>query len=72
MELFVGFILGILASSIAALVYEYASRPLLEAVADDSGRAQGQVHDEKPHEFYHLKVRNLPAKWPLSGRKPDW
>ena len=72
MELFVGFILGILASSIAALVYEYATRPLIETVADDSGRAQGQVPDEKPHEFYHLKVRNLPAKWPLSGRKPAW
>jgi len=72
MELFVGFILGILASSIAALVYEYATRPLIETVADDSGRAQGQGPDEKPYEFYHLKVRNLPAKWPLSGRKPAW
>ncbi|MBU4258111.1 MAG: hypothetical protein KKI12_06310 [Proteobacteria bacterium] len=72
MELLAGFLLGILASGIAALVYEYASRPFLETVTDDSGRAQGQLPDAKPHEFYHLKVRNRPAKWPLPGRKPGW
>ncbi|RKY10552.1 MAG: hypothetical protein DRP65_06420 [Planctomycetota bacterium] len=72
MELALGFLLGIIASGIAALVYEYSTRPLLKTLVDDSGRAQGQLPNEKPHEFYHLKVRNLPAKCPLPGRKPAW
>lgn len=71
-EIVLGFILGIIASGIAAVVYEYASRPLLMTMLDDSGRARGQVPNNPPHEFYHLKVRNLPAKWPIPGRKPAW
>jgi hypothetical protein len=72
MDILWGFLLGILASAIAAVFYEYASRPLLDIVVDTSGRAQGQLGNNPPHEFYHAKVRNLPAKWPLSGRKPAW
>jgi hypothetical protein len=72
MELAIGFLLGILASGISALVYEYVTRRLLKTLLDDSERAQGQRPNDKPHEFYHLKVRNLPTKWILPGRKPGW
>jgi hypothetical protein len=67
-----GFLLGIAASAIAALVYEYGTRPKLKTVLDDSGRAQGQAPGNPPHEFYHLSVRNLPPMWPLPGRRPGW
>lgn len=70
--LIVGFLLGILASAIAAIVLEYGVRPLLGIVVEDSGRAQGQVPEHPRHEFYHVKVRNLPARWPLPGRRPAW
>ena len=72
MEILIGFLLGIMASAFAAITFEYAVRPQLKTVNDDSGRAQGQMPDNPPHEFYHLKVRNLPAKWPLLGRRPAW
>lgn len=72
MEILIGFLLGIMASAIAAITLEYTVRPQLKTVKDDSGRAQGQTPDNPPHEFYHLKVRNLPAKWPLPGRRPAW
>jgi hypothetical protein len=68
----IGFMLGILASGIAALVYEYGTRPLLQVLLDDSPRAQGQKPGQAPHEFYHLKVRNVPPRWPLLGRRPAW
>lgn len=68
----IGFLLGILASGIATLVYEYSTRPLLQVLIDDSPRAQGEKPDRAPYEFYHLKVRNVPPKWPLLGRKPAW
>lgn len=68
----IGFVLGILASSIAALVYGYGTRPLLQVLLDDSQRAQGQKPGQAPHAFYHLKIRNIPSRWPLPGRKPAW
>jgi hypothetical protein len=66
-----GFLLGILASGIAWLITEYAAGPFLDVVADPN-RAQGQSPDNPPHEFYHVRVQNLPAKWPLPGRRPAW
>lgn len=68
----IGFLLGIVASSIAAIAYERATRPLLEVVLDDGRRALGDYPGLPPLEFYHLKVRNCPAIWPLPGRKPAW
>jgi hypothetical protein len=68
----IGFLLGILASGIAAIAYERVTRPLLEILLDNGQRAQGHYPDRPPHEFYHLNVRNLPAVWPLPGRRPAW
>lgn len=72
MDLLIGFALGIVASAIAAICIEYGARPLLAIVADDSGRALGQLPGQPRHEFYHVKVRNLPARRPLPGRRPAW
>ena len=66
-----GFLLGILASGIAWLITEYAAGPLLDIVADPN-RAQGQSPGNPPHEFYHVRIRNLPARWPLPARRPAW
>jgi hypothetical protein len=66
-----GFLLGIFASGIAWLITERASRPLIDIVVDQN-RAQGQSAGNPPHEFYHVRVRNVPAKWPLPGRRPAW
>jgi len=70
--LLVGFVLGIVASAIAALIYEHSTRPNLEVALDEGGRAQAQVPGNPPHEFYHLRIRNLPSRWPFPGRKPAW
>jgi hypothetical protein len=64
------FALGILASGIAALLYDYVTRPLLRVVIDESGRVRSQA--QGLHEFHHLVVRNQPAPWPFPGRKPAW
>jgi hypothetical protein len=66
-----GFLLGILASAIAWLITERASGPCLDIVVDQN-RAQGQSSGNPPHEFYHVRVRNISAKWPLPGRRPAW
>lgn len=66
-----GFLLGILASGIAWLITEYAAGPSLDIVVDKN-REQGQSQGNPPYEFYHVRVRNMPAKWPLPGRKPAW
>lgn len=67
-----GFFMGLIASGIVAVLYEHATRPWLE-ILPDTGRAQGQHQNGQPHEFYHLKVRNMP---PILGllpsRKPAW
>lgn len=71
MEIFVAFILGLLASLIAALFYEYGSRPCLKVLLDTQ-RFTGQASNQPPHEFYHLIVRNIPSRWPIPTRKPAW
>ena len=72
MELLVVFAVGVIASAIAALIYEYGTGPLLKVSIDESLRAPGQLSGEPPHEFYHLKVTNIKPKWPLPNRKPAW
>jgi hypothetical protein len=71
-EIFLGFVFGILASAVAAVVYERATQSKLRAWADDGSRAQGQASGNAPHEFYHLVVCNLKPLWPIPGRKPAW
>ncbi len=68
----IGFLLGIVASGIAAIFYERITRSLLQVQLDEGPRATGQHPGLPPHEFYHLKVRNSPAVWPFPGRKPAW
>ncbi|MEM4379496.1 MAG: hypothetical protein QXL01_02265 [Thermoplasmatales archaeon] len=72
MELLTGFFLGIFASAIAAILIDYSTRPFLALGLDDSPPVQGQSPGSPAHAFYHLKVKNMPAKWPLSGRRPAW
>ncbi len=71
-NLAIGFFLGIVASGIAAALYDWFTRPLVEISLDDRPLALGQYPNLPPLAFYHLKVRNLPAKLPLSSRKPAW
>jgi hypothetical protein len=71
MELAAGFLLGIFASTIAWLITEYAARPAL-AITPDTHRFQAQSVGNPPHEFYHVRVANLPAVGPLPGRRPAW
>jgi hypothetical protein len=56
-----GFILGILGSTIAWVISEYLARPCLE-IRVDGNRAQGQLPGNPPHEFYHVRVMNLPSR----------
>ena len=72
MELLVGALLGILASVVAAIVYDRCTRPLLVIDTADGPRAQGQAEGAPPHEFFHVRLRNRTARWPLSGGKPAW
>jgi len=60
--IFVGFLLGILASAIAAILLDHAGRPFVGILRDDGARAQGQNPGSPPHEFFHVRVRNLPAR----------
>ena len=71
-NLIIGFLLGIVASGIAAVIYERATSPLVEISLDDRPIALGQYANLPPLAFYHLKIRNLPAKLPLTSRKPAW
>lgn len=71
MEIALGFLLGIVASTIAWLITEYATSPSLDIVPD-TNRFRGQSPGNPPHEFYHVRVLNLPARWPLLGRRPAW
>jgi len=67
-----GFFLGVLASAIAAIILDRGARPRLTILEDNGGRAQGQNPGDPPHEFFHVRIRNLRAKWPLAGRRPAW
>lgn len=69
--LIVAFLLGVLASAIAWLIGEYAARPLLNIVPDQN-HSRGQSPGNPPHEFFHVRARNVPASWPLPGRSPAW
>lgn len=71
-NLAIGFVLGIVASGIAAVLYERATSPLVEISLDDRPLALGQYGNLPPLAFYHLKVRNLSSRLPLSSRKPAW
>jgi hypothetical protein len=66
-----GFLLGIIASTIAWVISEHLARPVLDVVVDQ-GRAQGQVGENPPHQFYHVRVTNIPSRWPVPGRRPAW
>jgi hypothetical protein len=66
------FIFGILASWIAAIIYERTTRPKLALGLDKGPRALGKIEEKAPHEFYHVRVKNRPVRWPLPGRKPAW
>ncbi len=71
-NLTIGFFLGIVASGIAAIIYEWATSPRIEISLDERPLAMGQRPDRPPHAFYHLRIRNHPTKLPLSSRKPAW
>jgi hypothetical protein len=71
-NLIIGFVLGIVASGIAAIFYEHATSPLIAISLDERPLALGQHGNLPPHAFYHLRIRNLPAKLPFSSRKPAW
>jgi hypothetical protein len=64
------FSLGILASGVAALVYDRMTRPELRIAIDESGRVRGEA--QGLHEFHHLIVRNERAKLLYASRRPAW
>lgn len=66
-----GLLLGVAASTVAWVISEYLARPLLR-IEVDQDRAQGHLPSNPPHEFYHVRVANLPALWRLPGRRPAW
>ncbi len=72
LEILAGFLLGIFASAVAAIVLDHAARPLLVILEHYGARAQGQNPGNPPHEFFHVRVQNLPAKRPVTGRRPAW
>lgn len=72
MEIALGFVLGIFASAIAAIVLDHATRPDLEIMVDPQGRVRRQQPDGKTLEFYHLLVRNRRARWRFLSRRPAW
>jgi len=72
MELFAGFLLGILASGIAALVFDRATSPKLEIDLDASPRALGELGDGTKQEYHHVVVRNARTRLGLPGRRPAW
>lgn len=72
MELFVGFLLGIVASGVAAVVLDRATSPKLEIVLDPSPRALGDLPDGTKSEYHHVVVRNARTPGPLPGRRPAW
>jgi len=71
-NLVIGFVLGIVTSGIASVLYEWATSPLVEISLDDRPLAMGQYPGLPPLAFYHLRIRNIPAKLSLSNRKPAW
>lgn len=72
MELFAGFVFGIVASGIVALVFDRATSPKLEILVDSGPRAVGDLPDGTKLEYHHVVVRNARTPWPLPGRRPAW
>lgn len=72
MQLLIGFVLGIVASGIAAIVFDHAISPKLEIVVDPGPRALGDLPDGTKLEYHHVIVRNARTRWPLPGRRPAW
>jgi hypothetical protein len=64
------FALGILASGVAALIYDGVTRARLRIAIDESGRVRGQT--QGLHEFHHLVVRNQREILPFASRRPAW
>jgi hypothetical protein len=61
---------GILASGIAALIYDHVTRARLCIAIDESGRVRGNTNGL--HEFHHLVVQNRSAIVPFASRRPAW
>lgn len=72
MGLFAGFVLGIIASGVAAVVFDHATSPRLDIVVDPGPRALGDLPDGTKLEYHHVVVRNVRTRWPLPGRRPAW
>jgi hypothetical protein len=68
----ISFCLGLLTSGIIVLLYERGTRPLLKVLPADLSRAQFTNPSQTRGEFYHVKVQNQPAMWPLTSRRPAW
>jgi hypothetical protein len=66
-----GAIFGFLVSLLTWIFTERVSSPKLEIVVDED-RGLGQFPGNPPHEFYHVRVRNVLPKYRLHGRKPAW
>ena len=72
MELFAGFVLGIVASGVAAVVFDHMTSPKLEIVVDPGPRALGDLPDGTKLEYHHVLVRNVRTARLLPGRRPAW
>jgi hypothetical protein len=72
MVLFLGFVLGIAASGVAAVVFDHMTSPKLEVVIDPGPRALGDLPGGTKLEYHHVLVRNVRTAWPLPGRRPAW
>lgn len=66
-----GFILGILASSIAWLITERLSAPRLH-IRPDQNRYPAPLQGTAGYELYHIVVTNAPTRWPFPARQPAW
>ena len=71
-NLVIGFLLGIIASGIAAVFYERATSPLIEISLDERPLAMGENPDVPRFAFYHIRIRNVPSKLPYTSRRPAW
>lgn len=72
MELLAGFLLGILASAIAAVVFDRSTSPRLEILPDTGPRALADLPDGTRQEYHHVLVKNSRTRWPLPDRRPAW
>lgn len=66
-NLIAGFILGVGASAIAALAFEWLSGPRIRITPDYGGRALLSTV-----EYFHVVVRNPSTRPPLPSRRPAW